>query len=317
MRREVGTLEDLLTPSRTKTHLMLTKDKADKLIEIFIAVDDFCQAFDQWLEAYANDDFPRPRFEGVMHVSEILTIIIFYQYSGYKCFQYYFEQQVQHELKIYFPRQVGYKRFLQLISKSVPHLYIFVKWQGMFAEATGIYFIDSKKLPVCHNRRIHNHQVFKDLAARGRTSTGWFFGLKLHLVINHLGQLMNFAFTPGNVSDSNPDVLRHVLFKLKGNCFGDKGYLSKIFAELYEQGLKLVTKIRKNMKNKLMPLKEKYHLFKRAVIESVFDILMTVFDIDHTRHRSPQNAMAHMLGALAAYSFMDQKPAVLLPKLLG
>ena len=137
------------------------------------------------------------------------------------------------------------------------------------------------------------------------------------MVINNLGQVMNFSFSPGNVSDSNPDLLRHVLLKLKGNCYGDKGYLSKIFAELYQQGLKLVTKIRKNMKNKLMPIEERYHLFKRAVIESVFDILMTVFDIDHTRHRSPRNAIAHMLGALAAYSFMEQKPAVLLPKLLN
>lgn len=295
---------------------MLTKDKEDKLIEIFVAVDDFCQAFDQWLEAHPKKDFPPPRFEGIMHVSEILTIIIFYQYSGYKCFQYYYEEQVQHELKSYFPRQVCYKRFLQLISKSVPHLYLFVKWKSMFSQATGIYLIDSKKLPVCHNQRIHNHKVFKGIAARGCTSTGWFYGLKIHLVINNLGQIMNFTFTPGNVSDSSPAVLRHVFLKLEGNCYGDKGYLSKIFAELYEQGLKLVTKIRRNMKNKLMPLEERYHLFKRAVIESVFDILMTVFDIDHTRHRSPQNAMAHMLGALAAYSFMDQKPAVLMPKLL-
>jgi len=295
---------------------MLSKDKTEKLIELFLEIDDFCIVFDQWIEAHSNKDFPRPRFEGIMHTSEILTIIVFYHFSGYKCFQYYYQELVQQELKLYFPKQVGYKRFLQLISKSIPHLHVFIKWKSMFSEKTGIYFIDSKKLPVCHNRRIHNHQVFKGLAARGRTSTGWFYGLKLHLVVNNIGQIMNFTFTSGNVSDSNPEVLKHVLFKLKGNCYGDKGYLSKIFAELYSQGLKLVTKIRKNMKNKLIELKEKYHLFKRAIIESVFDILMTVFDIDHTRHRSPQNAMAHMLGALAAYSFMDQKPSVLLPELL-
>lgn len=295
---------------------MLNKDKTEKLIELFVEVHDFCKVFDQWVEAHSTKDFPRSRFEGIMHVSEILTIIIFYHFSGYKCFQYYYQELVQQELKFYFPRQVGYKRFLQLISKSIPHLYVFIKWKCMFSQRTGIYFIDSKKLPVCHNRRIHNHQVFKDLAARGKTSTGWFYGLKLHLSINNIGQIMNFSFTGGNVSDSNPDVLRHVLFKLKGKCYGDKGYLSKIFAELYSQGLKLVTKIRKNMKNKLMDLEDKYHLFKRAIIESVFDIMMTVFDIDHTRHRSPKNAMAHMLGALAAYSFMDQKPSVLLPKLL-
>lgn len=296
---------------------MLSKDKEDKLIEIFIRVDDFCQFLDDWLGSNPQPEFPRPRFEGIMQLSEILTIIIFYHYSGYKCFQYYYQEQVQIELQSFFPRQVSYKRFLQLISKAVPYLYVFTKWQSLCAEATGIYFIDSKKLPVCHNRRIHNHRVFKGLAQRGRTSTGWFYGLKLHLLINNLGQVMNFTFTPGNIADAKPEILRHIFLKVKGVCYGDKGYLSKIFAELYQQGLKLVTKIRKNMKNKLMPIEEKYQLFKRAVIESAFDILMTVFDIDHTRHRSPQNAMAHMLGALAAYSFMDQKPSVLMPKLLA
>lgn len=295
---------------------MLTKDKEDKLIEIFIAADDFCQDFQRWLDTKPKVEFKLPRFEGRMEVSEILSIIVFYHYSGYKCFQYYYEQQVQTELTSHFPNQVSYKRFLQLISKSTVHLFTFSKWMTLTSEATSIYYIDSKKLPVCHNKRIHNHKVFKDVAERGKTSTGWFYGLKVHMVINNLGQIMSFTFTTGSVSDSNPEVLRTLLTQLQGNCYGDKGYLSKIFEELYEQGLKLVTKIRKNMKNKLMPLNEKYQMFKRGVIESVFDILMTVFDIDHTRHRSPRNAMSHMLGALAAYSFMDQKPSVWLPKLL-
>lgn len=294
----------------------MLKDKEDKLIEIFIAADDFCQDFQRWLDTKPKLEFKLPRFEGQMQVSEILTIIIFYHYSGYKCFQYYYEEQVQTELTSHFPNQVSYKRFLQLIGKSTIYLFAFSKWMTLTSAATSIYYIDSKKLPVCHNRRIHNHKVFKDIAERGKTSTGWFYGLKLHMVINNFGQIMSFTFTTGSVSDSNSDVLRKLLAKLEGNCYGDKGYLSKIFEELYEQGLKLVTKIRKNMKNKLIPLNEKYQMFKRGIIESVFDILMTVFDIDHTRHRSPKNAMSHMLGALAAYCFMDQKPTVLLPKLL-
>ncbi|MBB4081117.1 hypothetical protein GGR28_003764 [Lewinella aquimaris] len=292
---------------------MLTKDKEDKLIEIFVTVDDFLKLFGRHIDRLP---IPKTRFEGIMCPSEIIAIIIFYQYSGFKCFQYFYKQQVQHELREYFPRQVSYKRFLRLIKKCVPYLYVFTKWQCMQSEHTGVYFIDSKKLPVCHNRRIHNHKVFKDLAERGHTSTGWFYGFKIHLAINNLGQVMNYTFTSGNVSDAHPDTLRHVLLKLAGKCYGDKGYLSRIFEGLYLKGLKLVTKIRKNMKNKLMPLEEKYQSYKRAVIESVFDILMTVFDIDHTRHRSPQNAMAHMLAAVAAYSFMDQKPGVLMPKLL-
>jgi hypothetical protein len=295
---------------------MLVKDKADKLIEIFVTVDDFLKEYEALMKLRSTDSFPKVRFEGIMAPSEIMAIIIFYQYSGYKCFQYYYQEMVQHDLKGYFPEQVKYKRFLQLITKSVPYLYVFSKWRCINSEPTGIYFIDSKKLPVCHNRRIHNHKVFKGLAQRGKSSTGWFFGFKIHAVLNNIGQVMNFTITPGNVADSNPETLRHVLLKLEGNCYGDKGYLSKIFEELYLNGLKLVTKIRKNMKNKLVPIKEKYQSFKRAVIESAFDIMMSVFDIDHTRHRSPQNAMAHMLASVAAYSFMDQKPGVLMPKLI-
>lgn len=296
---------------------MLIKDKADKLIEIFVTVDDFHIGLGSWLKEHTEQDFQLPRFEGVMSASEVMTLIIFYHYSGYKCFQYYYQEMVRYDLLHYFPNQVGYKRFLQLISKSAELLCVFSKWQCSKSVATGIYFIDSKKLPVCHNRRIHNHKTFKDIAQRGKSSTGWFYGLKIHALVNNRGELVNFLFTSGNVHDSNPNVLRHLFLKVEGKCYGDKGYLSKIFEELYNDGLKLVTRIRKNMKNKLMPLEEKYHLFKRAVIESIFDILMTVFDIEHTRHRSPVNAMAHMFGALAAYNFMDQKLAVLMPKLLN
>lgn len=295
---------------------MLTKGKADKLIEIFIDVDDFILFFDEWITDNPHPDFIKPRFEGIMSVSEIMTIIIFYQFSGYKCFQYFYTEQVQQELVEYFPHQVSYKRFLRLISKACPLLYVYAKYRCLKSQATGVYFADSKKLSSCHNKRIYNHQVFKGVAARGRTSMGWFYGLKVHLVINNLGQVMNFVFTPGNTHDSNPEVLRELFLKLQGKCYGDKGYLSKIFSELYRQGLKLITKIRKNMKNKLMPIEEKYQLMKRGVIESVFDILMTVFDIDHTRHRSSVNGFSHMLGAVTAYSFMEQKPAVLLPKLI-
>ena len=120
---------------------MLPKDKANKLIEIFVTVDDFCTDLDKWLTSHPQPDFHRPRFEGIMSVSEILTIIIFYHYSGYKCFQYYYQDMVQIELKTYFPNQVGYKRFLQLITKSVPHLYVFAKWQCMQAQATEVYFM--------------------------------------------------------------------------------------------------------------------------------------------------------------------------------
>ena len=147
MRRSFGTLKDIWPPFNSNSRLMLSKDKHDKLIEIFCAVDDFIILLDQYLVNSEKMDVKLPRFEGRMSKSEILTIIIFYHFSGHKCFQYYFEDVVTTELKTYFPVQVKYKRFLQLISKSWPFLHLFNQWKCSVAQRTGIYFIDSKKLP--------------------------------------------------------------------------------------------------------------------------------------------------------------------------
>ena len=69
---------------------------------------------------------------------------------------------------------------------------------------TGIYYIDSTALLVCDNHRIHRHKTFSSLAARGKTSMGWFFGFKLHLVFNHLNEIVACKLTPGQGHDPRP-----------------------------------------------------------------------------------------------------------------
>jgi hypothetical protein len=284
-----------------------------KLIEIFVFTDDFCKLLDRWLQENGHQ---LPRFKGGLSISEVLTILIFYHHSGFKCFEYYYRRMVLGGLSSYFPKAVSYKRFLSLIPRSFNHLYLLATMRSLMAERTGIYFVDSKKLPVCHNRRIHAHRVFKGQAQRGKSSTGWFFGFKLHLVINNKGQIAQFLVTSANVADNNQAVLNHLFEGLKGCCFGDKGYLTKLFEHFYVQGFKIITKLRNNMKNQLMQVSEKLWLAKRAVIESVNDILKTVCDIDHTRHRSPVNAFVHLFGGLTAYSFFDDEPSVNVPNSL-
>ncbi len=291
---------------------MLSEDKEKKLIELFIALDDFCLALYQWQGKQAAQ--PKAAVnKPLMRDSELLTVLVFYHFSGYKCFEYYYRELVQKELRSYFPYQVSYERFVALIPCILPGLYVFLKWRTSLSQRTGCYFIDSKKLPVCDNHRIYQNKVFSQVAARGKSSTGWFFGFKLHLVINQLGEIVNFLFTPANVADNNQQLLQQQLQGLKGKCYGDRGYLSSLFEQFYQQGLQLITKIRSKMKNKLMRLEDKLKLRKRALIESVNDILMSVFDLEHTRHRSPRNAYAHMLAALTAYCFYDNKPAVFFP----
>ncbi len=252
--------------------------------------------------------------------SEILAILIYYHYSGYKCFAYYYQDMVlEGSLQSYFPKAVSYSRFIELIPDQLVQLYMFLKVCTLSSRRTGNYrpatrFADSKKLPVCHNLRIHSHRVFAGIAQRGKSSTGWFYGLKLHLLINEYGEVINFLVTPGNVADNNDEALRNLLSGCRGKCYADKGYLTKIFEELYLQGIHLITKVRSNMKNKLLLLSDKMKLKKRALIESVNDLLMSVFDIDHTRHRSPVNAIAHTFSGLIAYCFYEQKPSVFIPE---
>lgn len=309
---DIGLKTNSTTP---KFNLMGIQFNENKLIEIFIEVDDFCNALDNWLVQQGK--VKPSKYKGQLSKSEILTILIFYHHSGYKCFQYYYNRMVRSNLRDYFPKIISYKRFLSYIPKCTQHLFLLGLVQCSKSHRTGIYFIDSKKLPVCHNKRIHSNQVFKDVARRGKSSTGWFYGLKLHLIINNLGEIIAFRIAPANISDNNKELLSQMLEGLQGHCYGDKGYLSKLFEHFYEQGLKLVTKIRSNMKNKLMDMSERMWLCKRAIIESVNDILMTVCDIEHTRHRSPVNAVCHMFGAIIAYNFLDHKPMVCLTKCIG
>src|SRR5690349_22995488 len=180
---------------------------------------------------------------------------------------------------------------------------------SLSGEETGLYFGDSSKLAVCHNRRIDRHRVFDGLAARGKTSMGWFFGLKLLLVINHKGQIMALKITPGNTADST--VLDEITRHLTGKLYADKGYIShEVFSKLWQRGLHLITGIRRNMRNHLMLLGDKILLRKRFVIETVFDILKCEMGLEHTRHRSPVNAMVHVLSCLVAYAYRPGKPAI-------
>lgn len=286
----------------------------DIITELYCDVDDFCKNFKKYLESNLENDSrlledksKKNRFYPVsgMELSEILTIIIAFHLSGYRTFKYYYIRCVQNgELKSYFPKTVSYNRFVELMSLCVIPMTLYTA-KNRLGECSGISFVDSTRLEVCHNCRIHSHKVFKGAAKRGKTSVGWFYGFKLHLVINHSGEILSFCLTPGNVSDVNLEVMRKLTKSLFGKLFGDKGYLSsKLFEELYNKNITLITKIRKNMKNKLMDLFDKVLLRKRAVIESVNNFLKNICQIEHTRHRSPINFLVNLVAGLCAYSFL-------------
>jgi hypothetical protein len=222
---------------------MLCEDKALRLIDIFIVCDDFCNALTHWQQQQGC--LPTVK-AGELADSEMLAITIFYHYSGAKCFEYYYRDWVLLRMPTYFPQLISYERFVARMPRLLPGLFVLLKWLCACSQRTGFYIIDSKPLPVCHNRRIEQNRVFAGLAARGKSSMGWFYGFKAHLVINQYGELVNFVLTPGNVADNNAAVLEEVLGGLQGQCIGDRGYLTKLFAEFYQRGLQLITKLRRN-----------------------------------------------------------------------
>ncbi len=276
------------------------------LLNLFVAVDDFCQTLTQELPAYppkGHRPGPKPR----LAVSEVMTIIIYVHTSRYRDFKTYYTEYVQRHLRGEFPNLVSYSRFVELIPLALWPLCHYLK--SRLGPVTGITFIDATPLPVCHNRRIGRHKVFDGLAARGKTSVGWFYGFKLHLVINDRGELLAFYLTPGNVDDRQP--VPHLARRLFGKLFGDRGYISQPLAnQLLQRNVHLITRLRKNMKNRLMLLMDKLLLRKRALIETVVDQLKNISQVAHTRHRSVDNFLVNLVAGLIAYTHQPKKPSL-------
>ena len=281
----------------------------DAVCALFCSVDSFWRWFGPLWERELLASGKRCRRRATrLHPSELMTIAILFQQSHYRTFKAFYTEYVQTHLRQEFPRLVSYNRFIELLPRLVMPLAIYLQTQC--GACTGLSFIDSTALAVCHPARIHQHRVFRADARRGKTSVGWFYGFKLHLVVNDRGELLTFCLTPGNIADRQP-VLRLVR-RLFGKLFGDKGYISAALAEqlLVTQGLHLITKLRKNMCNVLMPLADKLLLRKRAIIESINDQLKNICQIEHTRHRSPLNFLAHLFAGLVAYCRQPKKPSL-------
>jgi hypothetical protein len=278
------------------------------ILPVFCDIDDFCQFFEPlWkrrlLSSGARQRDRAPR----LCLSEVMTIIVMFHASAYRNFKAYYTEQVMKHYAAAFPHLISYQRFVELMPQALVPLCGYL--QTRKGECSGISFIDATSLRVCHNRRIHSHKVFEGCARRGKTSVDWFYGFKLHLVINDCGELLGLRLTPGNVDDRRP--VPELVKELFGKLFGDKGYISQpLFETLYEDGVHLVTKLKRNMKNRLVSMFDKIMLRKRAIIESVMDQLKNISQIEHSRHRSVANCFVNLLAGLVAYTFREKKPSL-------
>ena len=279
-----------------------------QLITMFCDIDDFCKAFEPVYTRYLLETGRRHRRrQPVLTLSEIMTILVAFHGSHYRTFKHYYTAYVVPHLQSYFPALVSYTRFVELLPRALVPLCCYLHTRK--GRCTGIAFVDSTTLAVCHNRRIHAHRVFAGWATRGKTSMGWFYGFQLHLIVNDEGELLAFCLTPGHVDDRKP--VPTLTKRLWGQLFGDRGYISQALHDtLFAQGLALLTKIRKRMKNRLMRLWDKLLLRKRALIETINDQLKNISQIEHTRHRSVTGFMVNLIAGLVAYSFQPKKPSL-------
>jgi hypothetical protein len=283
----------------------------DKITAIFVSIDDFYKVFNPCLEKKL---IGRPKLRNKpskLSMSEVMTIQVVFHQSGYRNFKTFYLQYVCRHLRDLFPHTVSYNRMTELCSNSMLYLFPYLKTMGL-GSCTGLSFVDSTPLRVCHNKRIHQHKTFKGIAQRGQCSVGWFYGFKLHLLNNDRGELIDVFVTPGNVDDRKPLKIQSFINKLWGKLFGDKGYIGKeLFDSLFSKGIHLITKLKRNMKSTaLTPLMDAIMIRKRAISETIIDQLKNICQVEHSRHRSPINFFNNLFAALIAYNFQDKKPSL-------
>lgn len=280
----------------------------DKVTDIFCLVDEFCNNFDNSTKDFIlGKPSKRP---AIMSKSEVITITILFHLSGFRCFKHFYIYYVQKHMQDDFPNTVSYNRFTELMQSNILPLTMFLQ-TCCLGKCTGISFVDSTPIRVCKNKRIKRNKVFKDIAQVGKSTMGYFYGFKLHIVINDKGEILSFTITQANVDDREPLKNENFLKNIFGKLFGDKGYLSKELTKiLFVDGIHLITSIRNNMKNSLMDMCDKINLRKRSVIETVNDELKNMCQVEHSRHRSIGNFFTNLIGGLIAYSFFPKKPSI-------
>lgn len=284
-----------------------------KLTEIYYYTDEFCKEFYKTMEGHQLSDNVSVKKRNKscrLSDSEVITILISFHLGGFRNLKHFYINYVQKHLVKEFPKTVSYNRFVELQQKAMLPMIVFLKFVRV-GSCTGISFVDSTSIKVCKNKRIFNHKVFDGMAKRGKSTMGYFFGFKLHLVINDKGEILDFVITQGNVDDRAPLKDGAFLSKIYGKLFADKGYVGqKLFEQLFINGIHLITGIRSNMKNCLMSINDKILLRKRSIIETINDELKNICQIEHSRHRSIENFITNMISGLLAYSFLPKKPAI-------
>lgn len=242
-----------------------------------------------------NSGGKRRRRQTSLSDSEIMKILLYFHFGTFRNFKYYYLFFIKGTMRSYFPKAVSYNRFVELESRVFFQLMFFLNL-GAFGRCTGITFVDSTMIPVCHNLRRYANKVFRGIATDGKGIMGWCHGFKLYLACNDKGDTIAFILTGANVSDKDPKVFKVLAKRLYGKLFADKGYISqKLFDFLFEDGIHLVTGVRANMKNKLVPFYDSIMMCKRYIIETINDILENTAQVCKQFYHEPYFSIGGIL----------------------
>lgn len=275
-------------------------------LTIFCEIDDFCRLFEPKFNQQLISDGQRKRIKpSKMSRAEVMSLMVLFHQSGFRDLKRFYTKVVCQYWRRDFRNLLSYNRFVELQRDALILLGAFM--QTRLGRCSGVSFVDSSKLAVCHNLRIRQNRVFEGVAKRGKTSTGWFYGFKIHLIVSDTGEILSWRMTLGNVDDRK--AVPKMSKRLWGKLFGDKGYISQQLSELLgENNVQLITKVKKNMKNKFISFFDKLMLRKRAIIETIYDQLKNISQIEHTRHRSIWNFYTNVVAGLIAYTYQEKKP---------
>jgi len=280
----------------------------DSLTETFCLIDDFCRQFEPaWHQQMLQSGSQKRQRKSELSLAELMTLTVLFHQLRFRQFKSFYLHHACRYLRAEFPRLPSYSRIVELMPRCVvPLTALFEYLKG---DCDGISIADATPLAVCHNKRISRHKVFKGKAVRGKTSMGWFFGFKLHVIINSKGELIRIRLTPGNTDDRKP--IPGMCEGLSGLLFADKGYISQALTEMLKDiGIKLITTVKKKMKPITLTAFEKAVLKRRSLVETVFDELKNLCQIEHSRHRSINNFTVNLMAGIVAYCLSDSKPSL-------
>lgn len=225
-----------------------------EVTDIFCLCDEFFSEFEYFYPKHAlrEDNGKRHRNKpNRMSDSEVMTILIAFHLSGMRNLKAYYLFYVCKHLNGEFPKLVSYNRFVELQQRVLLPLVLFLK-SCRLGKCTGISFVDSTTLDVCNIKREWQNKVFDGIAAKSRSTMGWFFGFKLHLITNDRGEILSFVITRGSVDGREPLEMERFVKNIFGKLYSDRGYISQKLADiLFVDGIHLVYKLRNNMKGGL------------------------------------------------------------------